>query len=162
FGIAGVILITGPDALAGLGPAIAGQLACLTGAALYAGAALYGRRFTHLDAAVTATGTMICATVVLLPSALIIDRPWHLEPTPEATIAALLLAVLSTALALILYFRLISTIGPLGTASQSYLRAGIGVALGMLILDESLSLVTSAGIAAAILGVVLINGPKRR
>lgn len=160
-GIAGVILITGPDVLARLGQAIAGQIACLAGAALYAGAALNGRRFTHLGAAVTATGTMICATVALVPLALIVDRPWQLDPTAEATLAAILLATLSTALALILYFRLIRTLGPLSTASQSYLRAGVGVALGIVVLDESLNLVTSAGIAAAILGVVLINWQRR-
>lgn len=159
-GMAGVILIVGPGVLAGLGQQVVGQLACLAGAALYAGAAHYGRRFAHLGAAVTATGTMICATVVLVPLALALDRPWQLVPSAEATIAALLLTIFSTALALIIYFRLIRTIGPLGTASQSYLRAGVGVALGILILGESLSIPSFLGIAAAILGVVLINAPK--
>jgi len=49
-GICGVTLIVGTDALRGLGSGVAGQVACLVSAALYAGAAIYGRHFGHLGA----------------------------------------------------------------------------------------------------------------
>jgi hypothetical protein len=71
-------------------------------------------------------------------------------------------AVFSAALALIMYFRLIGTIGPLGTSRQNYQRAGLGVALGILVLAESLSIPSLMGITAAILGVVLVNAPNAR
>lgn len=86
-GILGVVLIVGVDVLGVLGEQIAGQVACLVGAALYAGAAIYGKRFGHLSAVATATGTMICASVVLVPAALALERPWALSPSLAAMVA---------------------------------------------------------------------------
>ncbi|KGF70502.1 hypothetical protein LL06_05175 [Hoeflea sp. BAL378] len=156
-GLGGVVLIVGPSALQGLGSDLAGQIAVLSGALLYACAAIYGRRFSHLPAEVTAAGTMICASAVLVPASLLVDRPWQLSPSLAALAAALALAVLCTALALVLYFRLVRTLGSMGVASQAYLRAGVGVALGVLLLGESIALSTGLGLVAALLGVVLIN-----
>lgn len=160
-GLAGVVLIVGPSALLGLGTDLAGQLAVLSGAVLYACAAIYGKRFAHLPAEVTAAGTMLCASAVLVPASLMIDRPWLLRPSVLALGAALALSVLCTALALILYFRLVRTLGSMGVASQAYLRAGIGVALGVTLLGETIALATAIGLAAALLGVVLINSRSR-
>lgn len=80
-GIAGVTLIVGFDVLKGLGQQVLAQLAVLLGAILYAGAAIYGRRFSHLPPIVTAAGTMIWATVCLVPLSIAIDRPWTLSPS---------------------------------------------------------------------------------
>ena len=160
-GLAGVVFIVGPTALEGLGSHLAGQLAVLSGAVLYACAAIYGKRFSHLPPEVTAAGTMICAVVVLVPASLLVDRPLTLRPSMQALGAVLALAVLSTALALVLYFRLIRTIGSMGVASQAYLRAGIGVALGVVLLGETLAVSTAVGLAAALLGVVIINASNR-
>jgi len=61
----------------------------------------------------------------------------------------------------LIYFRLVRTIGSMGVASQSYLRAGIGVVLGMIVLGETIAPPVAGGIAAAIIGVALINWPAR-
>ncbi len=159
-GLSGVVLIVGVDVLAGLGRAVAGQLACLLGAMCYAGAALYGKRFARLGALQTATGTMIWATVVLVPAAFVFEAPSQLSPSPQAIAAAAALSILCTGLALMIYFRLIWTLGPLGVASQAYLRAGIGVLLGIVVLGESFSLTILLGLCAAIVGVALINWPS--
>ena len=161
-GILGVTLIVGVDVLGGLGDQVAGQLACLVGAALYAGAAIYGKRFGHISAVATATGTMISASAVLVPLAFLLDRPWSLTPGPTAIAATAVLSILCTGLALLIYFRLVRTLGSMGVASQSYLRAGVGVILGMLFLGETVTLPVALGIAAAIAGVALINWPARR
>ena len=161
-GFLGIVLIVGFDALRGLGAQVAGQLACLTGAALYACAAIYGKRFNFLSAVSTATGTMICATVFLVPVALVVERPWAMNPSAEAIGATLILSVVCTGVALLLYFRLVRTIGSMGVASQSYLRAGVGVVFGMMFLGETLAPPVAAGIAAAIVGVALIIIPARR
>jgi drug/metabolite transporter (DMT)-like permease len=160
-GIVGVTLIVGIDALQGLGAQVAGQIACLIGAALYAGAAIYGKRFSHISSVATATGTMIWASVVLIPLAVIADSPWALRPSWQAITATLVLSILCTGVALLIYFRLVKTIGSLGVASQSYLRAGIGVMLGLVFLGESLSLPITLGLTAAITGVLLINWPAK-
>ncbi|MEM1398632.1 MAG: EamA family transporter [Pseudomonadota bacterium] len=159
-GIVGVVLVIGVDRLRGLGQQVAGQIACLIGAALYACAALFGTRFNDLGPVVTATGTMIIATVALLPIAFAFDRPWQLAPSYAAIVATLFLSIFCTGLAMLLYFRLLRTLGSLGVASQAYLRAGVGVALGAIILGESLSPVVAIGLLATILGVAMINWPS--
>lgn len=162
FGVLGVILIVGPDVLQGLGQQVAGQLAALTGALLYAGAAIYGKNFGRLPAVVTAAGTMIWASLVLIPASILIDRPWQLAPSMNAVLAALVLGLFCTGLALLMYFRLVRTLGSMGVASQAYLRAGVGVFLGAIILGEQISPLTAAGLATALAGVAMINWPARK
>ena len=82
-------------------------------------------------------------------------------PSIKAIAAASILAVLCTAGALLIYFRLIKTLGSLGVASQAYLRAGVGVVLGMVFLGEQITLIIGVGLVAAILGVAAINMPQR-
>jgi drug/metabolite transporter (DMT)-like permease len=160
-GFFGVVFIVGLDALRGLGTQVAGQIACLTGAALYACAAIYGKRFGHVSAVAAATGTMICAAVTLFPLAFIVERPLAMAPSTAAIAATATLSIFCTGVALLIYFRLVRTIGSMGVASQSYLRAGIGVVLGMIVLGETIAPPVAAGIAAAIIGVALINWPAR-
>lgn len=161
-GLAGVILIVGVDVLEGLGREVAGQIAVLTGAVLYAGAAIYGRRFARLPATVTATGTMLWASLCLVPLSLAVDQPWTLRPSGEALAAAGILSLACTGGALLIYFRLVKTLGSMGVASQSYLRAGVGVILGMVFLGEQIGFAVGLGVAAALLGVAALNMPARR
>ncbi len=58
---------------------------------------------------------------------------------------------------LLIYFRLVRTLGSIGVTSQSYSRSGIGVLLGVLVLGERFSLPIAFGLAAAVSGVLLIN-----
>lgn len=160
-GVAGVVMIVGPDALRGLGANIGGQAAILLGALLYACGAIYGKRFGALSAPVTAAGTMIWASICLIPASLLLDQPWTLTPAPRAIIAVLILSVFCTGMALMIYFRLVRTLGSMGVASQSYLRAGIGVALGVLLLGEKIGPLTLAGIFCALSGVAVINWPRQ-
>lgn len=160
-GLLGVTLIVGPDALRGLGDQVLGQIACLAGAALYGAGAIYGRRFGHLPPLVTATGTMLWATVVLVPVALVVEQPFALRPSIVAIGATTILSFACTGGALLIYFRLVRSIGSMGVASQAYLRAGVGVVLGMLFLGETIGLRVGIGLLAAIVGVALINWPGR-
>lgn len=161
-GVVGVTLIIGVDALAGLGREVAGQVAVLLGAVLYACAAINGKRFDHLPATVTAASVMLCATAVLLPAAVVVDRPWTLQPSLLSLAAAAALAVFCTAAALLLYFRLVRTLGSMGVASQAYLRAGISVLLGIVVLGEVFRPVIGLGLLTVILGVAAINLPRRK
>lgn len=160
-GLVGVVLIVGVDALAGLGLSVAGQLACLVGAMMYAGAAIYGKRFAGLGALQTALGTLLWATAVLVPAAFLFEDPLALTPSPKAMAATAMLSVFCTGVAMLIYFRLIHTLGSLGVASQSYLRAGVGVILGVIVLGEVITPVVMLGLVAAIVGVAMINVPTR-
>lgn len=161
-GVLGVSLIVGVDVLAGLGQQALGQLAALFSAFLYACAAIYGRRFTHLSPTATAAGTMVWASVCLVPASLVLDRPWTLSPSYPALAATLMLGLFCTGLALLIYFRLVCSIGSMGVASQAYLRAGIGVLLGSLVLGETITPAFGFGLLAVIAGVALINRRPRK
>lgn len=161
-GLGGVILMMGVGVLDGLGREIAGQAAALASAALYACAALYGRRFTGLPAPVIAASAMIWTAVWLVPAAFILEDPLSLTPSATALGATLALGVFCTGFAMLLYFRLIKTLGSAGVASQAYLRAGVGVLIGALLFGEAFTLTIAIGLLAAILGVALINTDKRK
>ena len=92
-GVLGVTLIVGTDVLNGLGQQVVAQLAVLLGAVLYAGAAIYGKRFSHLAPTVTAAGTMIWASACLVPLSLATEQPWTLRPSALSLTAAAVLAV---------------------------------------------------------------------
>ncbi len=160
-GFVGVVLVVGLDALRGLGQQTLAQTAILFGAFLYGCAALNGKRLSHLSSLVTATGTMLLATATLLPLSLLVDRPWTITPSTLSLLAAGTLAILCTGVALIIYFRLIKTLGAMGVASQSYLRAGVSVLLGLMVLGEQLSASVLIGLIVTIVGVALINWPVR-
>lgn len=161
-GIGGVILMVGVEVLHGLGQQVLGQLAALTGALLYAGAAVYGKCFSHLPPVVTAAGTMIWASVWLIPLSLLTEQPWTLAPSISAMMAAAMLGVFCTGVALLIYFRLLRTLGSMGVASQSYLRAGVSVLLGLVFLDERITPVIGIGLALVIAGVAVINLPLKQ
>ncbi|GGF44845.1 permease [Aliidongia dinghuensis] len=159
-GLAGVVMTIGFAALKGVGTAAPlAQVAVLGASLCYALAPLWGRRFAGLPATVTAAGAMSSAAALMLPAAAIIERPWTLAPTSEAIVAVLVLSVVCTALAMVIYFRLIRTLGALGTTSGSYLRAGFAMALGVLFLGESFTWSMLAGMLLIVLGVIAVTGP---
>ncbi|MBR0820026.1 DMT family transporter [Bradyrhizobium liaoningense] len=159
-GLAGVAMTMGIDALSGIGSTEPLAQAAVLGASLcYALAPIWGQRFSELPAIVTAAGAMGCAAVLMLPAAAIVERPWTLAPTAEAVAAVLGLAVVCTALAMVIYFRLIRTLGPLGTTSGSYLRAGFAVALGTALLGERFTWSIVAGMVLILAGVVAVTMP---
>jgi len=100
---------------------------------------------------------MIWATVCLGPLSLAVDRPWTLKPSATSVIAAIVLGLFCTGVALLLYFRLVRTIGSMGVASQSYLRAGVSVLLGIFVLGEHVTQAIALGLVAILLGVAVIN-----
>ena len=127
---------------------------------LHTGAAIYGKRLVKIGALETVLGTMIWASAVLVPLAFLVEEPLALHPGVPALAATAVLSVFCTGAALLVYFRLVHTLGSLGVASQSYLRAGIGVVLGIALLGETLTLPVAIGLLAAIAGVALINAPS--
>jgi drug/metabolite transporter (DMT)-like permease len=161
-GLGGICLIVGVDALAGLGREIAAQLAVIAASACYGMAVIFGRRFNGIDPIAAATGSLLGGTLVLLPVCLVVDRPWTLSPSPSSLAAAAALAVFSTALAFIIYFRLLRTLGSVGTTAQSYLRAPLGVALGIVFLGEALAPSAAAGLVFVLMGVAAMTLPRRQ
>ncbi|UDQ89707.1 EamA family transporter [Xanthobacter autotrophicus] len=161
-GLAGTSFIVGFEALEGIGQQVWAQLAIVAATVCYAGAAIFGRSFKGLDPMVPAAGSLLCGAAVLLPVSIAVDRPWMLAPSARSLVALGLLSVFSTALAFVIYFRLVRTLGSIGTTAQAYLRVPIGVAIGILCLGERLAPDAWIGLACVVAGVVAMTWPTRR
>ncbi|MER9924048.1 EamA family transporter [Mesorhizobium sp. M0048] len=161
-GIAGICLVVGAPALGGLGQQILPQLAVVAATICYAGAAVFGRGFRGLDPMVPAAGSMLCGAAMLIPLSLAFDRPWTLAPSTASVLALLGLSVFSTALAFSIYFRLLHSLGSVGTTSQAYLRVPIGVAIGAVFLGESLGPSAWWGMALVVVGVAAMTIPQAK
>jgi len=161
-GIAGITLVVGLEALNGAGDQLLAQLAIVAATICYAGAAIFGRGFKSLDPMMPAAGSLICGAVILMPLSLAIEQPWTLAPSTASMLALLCLSVFSTALAFVIYFRLVHTLGSVGTTAQAYLRVPIGVAIGVIFLGESISSTALIGLACVIAGVMAMTIPARK
>lgn len=161
-GLIGTCLIVGVQALGGLGDELWAQLAIVAATICYAGAAIFGKTFKGLDPMMPAAGSLISGAVILIPTSLVVDHPWALAPSAGSLLALAALSVFSTALAFVIYFRLIQTLGSVGTTAQAYLRVPIGVAIGALFLGEQLSWTASIGLICVLAGVLAMTWPVRR
>ena len=161
-GMAGICLIIGVEALSGLGRELMAQLSIILATVSYAGAAIFGRNFKDLDPMMPAAGSMVCGAAMLIPLSLLIDRPWGLAPSTSSLMALLALAAFSTALAFCIFFRLVRTLGSVGTTAQAYLRVPIGVAIGAYFLSESLGDTAWIGLICVVAGVAAMTVPKRK
>jgi drug/metabolite transporter (DMT)-like permease len=140
-GLAGVAAMMGGPALCGLGGDIAAQAACVAGAASYALAGLYGRRFRRLGvpSMATAAGQVTASSLILVPLALAVDRPWTLAMPGWEVFAALAgVASLSTALAYVVYFRLLASAGATNLLLVTFLMPVTAILLGVAVLGEVL------------------------
>lgn len=161
-GLAGVAKIVGTGSVVALGQSdFLAVMAVLGASASYACGAVFGHRFGDQPAVITAAGSLLCGGLTLLPVSLALDRPWTLAPGLEATLAVLALALLSTALASVIFFRLIRTLGPVATTSNAYLRALVSVAFGVVFLAEPVSWSLLVASALIVAGVVLVTLPGR-
>jgi drug/metabolite transporter (DMT)-like permease len=161
-GLTGICLIIGVEALEGVGKELWSQLAILLASLAYGGAAIFGKNFKGLDPMMPAAGSMISGAIILAPISLIVDKPWTLSPSTASVLALLGLSVFSTALAFAIFFRLVQTLGSVGTTSQAYLRVPIGVGIGVIFLGESVSQTAWIGLACVIAGVVAMTLPGRK
>lgn len=161
FGFAGVVVMMGGAALTEAGVTLAAQAACLGAALSYALAGVWGRRFARMGVAPlqTAFGQVAASSLLILPLMLAVDRPWTLAPPPVHVIGALAgLAMLSTALAYLIYFRLLASAGATNLLLVTFLIPVSAILLGVLILGEALLVRQLAGFALIALGLAAIDG----
>lgn len=160
-GLAGVAAMIGMGALRDLGVHVVAQAMCLLATVSYAFAGIYGRRFRAMGISpmATATGQVIASSVIMAPLVLLLDRPWTLEPPSLAAIAALIgVAAISTALAYVLYFRILATAGVTNLALVTFLIPVSAILLGTLFLGETLLPRHFAGMALIGAGLAAIDG----
>lgn len=156
-GLTGVILIAGASALLGLGHESAGQAAIMLATFSSAIGVIHGRRFADMPPEVVAAGMLTCAAIVLVPACLLIEAPYHTVPSLRSLAALVGNAVGATAFGFVLYFRLIRTIGSIGTASAGYLKPAVSVLIGCTLLGEPFTWILGIGLFAVLFGIAAIN-----
>src|SRR5260221_2982555 len=141
-GFGGVAVMIGPSLLSSLGSGALAQLACVTASLSYALAAVWARRFRTMGVSPLSvtTGPLTAGAALMLPVALLADKPWTHAPPPLTAWGALVaLALLCTAFGYVLYFRLIETFVATNTLHVTLLTPPVAHLLGRLFLCEHMS-----------------------
>ncbi|ADM08369.1 hypothetical protein PB2503_01452 [Parvularcula bermudensis HTCC2503] len=160
-GLSGVAVMIGPTALQGLGGALWGQIAILGGTFSYACASVFGRRFAAMGVrpTVTAAGQVTMSSLLLLPLALKVDGSFGQSVPGWGPVLSIIgIASLSTALAFIIYFHLLSTVGATNLVLVTFLIPISAIILGLLFLGEALTAPQIMGMAIIGIGLSLIDG----
>lgn len=157
-GSAGVVVLAGFE-LSGGERALEGGLAVVAASACYAIGGLYaGRRFAGLPPSIVAFGTLVWATIFVLPFGLAQSSSisW------EAVLSVLYLGVAATGIAYLLYFGLIAGAGASKAVLVTYLVPSLALVYGAVFLEETVTAVSLAGLALVLTGVALGTGTVRR
>lgn len=160
-GFAGVVYMLGSEVQAGTASHSWAQLAVLAGALSYAFAGVFGRRFRRLGCSplVAACGQVTASALVLMPLALGVERFWQAPwPGPATWSAVVGLALFSTALAYLIYFRLLASAGATNLLLVTFLIPASAILLGIVVLGERLEWRHLAGMGLIGLGLVSIDG----
>ncbi|MCM0020796.1 MAG: DMT family transporter [Tagaea sp.] len=158
-GVAGVAVLVGPDALGGLGESGWAQLALLGATLSYACALIWARRFRGRNPILPAAGQLVASSSMAIPLALFVDAPWTLAmPSAEIWGAVLALSVACTALAYNLYFAIMARAGAGNAALVTMLIPPSAMAMGWIVLGETPGVLSLAGFAIILAGLVLVDG----
>lgn len=162
FGVAGVAVMIGPQALSGFESHLIYEVMSVLAAVCFGVAAVYTRRLgrRQVPPPVLATGSMAIGTATLLPLVLIIDQPWTLPAVPslQAVVAMLALGVVAGALAILLFFELIKRAGATNASLVTILNPVTAILLGLWLLNETLAPRHYLGIALIAVGFAILDG----
>jgi drug/metabolite transporter (DMT)-like permease len=160
-GLVGIAIMIGGAAIQTLGIGVVAQLAILVAALSYALAGAFGRRFRVMGVTplATATGQVTASSAILLPIMLVADQPWTLPVPSLPTIGALAgVALLSTALGYLLYFRILATAGATNLLLVTFLMPVTAILLGVGVLGEALQARHALGMALIGIGLAAVDG----
>lgn len=160
-GFLGTVVMIGPSISVGAKLNIAAQLAILGAALSYAFAGVYGRSFKmqSINPIVIAAGQVSASSVILLPAVLVIDNPTDLvTPSIQTLMALIALAICSTAVAYVLYFKILATVGATNVSLVAFIIPVSAILLGVLLLGETLQFYHMLGMVMIMIGLISIDG----
>jgi drug/metabolite transporter (DMT)-like permease len=156
-GIVGVTVLVGWDPIPLNVIVLLSVGASLLAAFSYALGGVYAKRiFTGIPSLAMAIGQQMGAAMLLLPLAAVTLPPG--PPPLPAALSALALALLCTAVAYLLYFRLIANVGPTKTLTVTFLSPVFGLLFGVLLLGEPVGIGTFLGLGIILSSVALVTG----
>ena len=158
-GILGVVIMVGMPASEQLGLEVIAQLAVVGAAISYAFAGIFGRRFKGTPPLVTAAGQLSASALMMLPLVLMVDEPWNLAaPAPRTWGAVFGLALFSSALAYVIYFRILARAGATNLLLVTFLIPVSALLLAITVLGEVLEARQVTGMILIALGLAAIDG----
>jgi drug/metabolite transporter (DMT)-like permease len=165
-GFAGIVVLMGPPALGkfdGASLATLSQLAILFGALCYAGNSVLTRVLVRGDdVLVASTAMLLVASVIALPVALYVDRPWTIQSSGASLWAIIWLGVGPTAIATVVYFKLIASAGPTFMSLVNYMSPAVAVFLGVALLGETPGLHAYIALGLILLGIAVSQWQRLR
>ncbi len=160
-GFSGLMMLVGVSALSGIGEHLLGTLSVSAGALCYSLVTVFVRLQPSFSPHKMATGTTLCAALFSIPLAFLIEDPLLVRPSASSFVAVLTLAVFPTAIAAILYFRIIRVLGATVFSQINYLIPILGSLWGALLLSESLGREMLLSLALVLCGIYLIQSKRR-
>ena len=157
-GMVGVIVLIGLDALKTLSLQSLAQIAILGAAFSYGLASIFGRRFKGMPPIIPAAGMLVGSTVMMAPIALWVEQPWRVSLTLATWGAWLAMALLGTALAYLIFFRILASAGATNVMLVTLLVSPTALLLGVVLLGEPLHLMLLVGMGFIFLGLVAVDG----
>lgn len=157
-GFLGVYIMIKPELKDGFSWRGLGQVAVIGAAVSYGFAGIFGKRLKKTSPVVNSAGMLICSSLMMLPLALIIDSPWSLSPSLEAVAAVFGIALISTVLAYLLYFRILAAAGATNVLLVTFLIPISALLLGVGVLGEVIKALEYIGMACIFLGLIVIDG----
>ena len=157
-GFAGIVILMGPTAWAGIGVTsgqLLAQLAVLGAAMCYACNSVMARMLVKDDVPMAAAATLLISAVLMIPVALLAESPWPVQSGPLGLVAVIWLGVGPTAIATLCYFALIRSAGPTFMSLVNYLSPVVAIAAGLLVLDERVGAEAYAGLVLILAGMAL-------
>lgn len=158
-GIAGTAVMIGPVAANAIEGPLWPKLAILGSALSYGIAAILARRMSALGPLVATTGQLVASTCIMAPVALFVVAIDGLNPVSGVTVVSILmLGLVSTAFAYILYFSIAAQAGATNVSLVTLLVPVSAILLGVVLLGETISLHEIAGMGIIALGLIVIDG----
>ena len=157
-GFAGVYIMMQPELQDGFSWRGLGQMAVVGAAASYGMAGVFGKKLVNTPPIVNSTGMLVCSCIMMMPFALIIEKPWQTNPSVESAAAVIGIATISTAVAYLLYFRILAAAGATNVLLVTFLIPISALLLGVGVLGEVIKVLESIGMGCIFLGLVIIDG----
>jgi drug/metabolite transporter (DMT)-like permease len=163
-GFGGLVALMGPDALLelkGQGTELLYQLAVLAGAVCYAINAIVARHRPPADPLVAAAGVMLAGSAIMLPIGAV-PASAELVTAPPAPLAAMLaLAIVATAIATVVFLKLVTAAGPSFTSFINYLIPVWALFMGVVFMGEQLGPRVVVALVLILSGIALSEAGSR-
>ncbi|MGI9318404.1 MAG: DMT family transporter [bacterium] len=159
-GFTGLLTLVGFSALGSLGTHLIGQLAVLGGALSYSVTTILVRSRPAVNGLQMATGVTVVAGLSSLPLTLILEDPSTMNPSIEAIYAMIVLGIFPTAVAALLYLRIIRNLGAVTFSQINFLIPVLGSIWGVLFLNEALSTQMIVALGLVLTGISLIQSRR--